>query len=104
LRGKAICRIILLKKQSAVKKAAVEQEEISMDIKAKIEEIAAKIQKDPKLIAKFKNDPVKVVEQLIGIDISDEIVEKIVSGVKLAMASDKVEDALGALGALKKLF
>ena len=37
-----------------------------MDIKAKIEEIAAKIQQDPKLIAKFKDEPVKVVEQLLG--------------------------------------
>ena len=75
-----------------------------MDIKEKIEEIAKKIQKDPKLVAKFKDDPVKVVEQLLGVDISDEIVEKIVSGVKAAMASDKIEDVAGALGALKKLF
>jgi len=75
-----------------------------MDIKEKIEEIAKKIQKDPKLVAKFKDDPVKVVEQLLGVDISDEIVEKIVSGVKAAMASDKIEDVVGALGALKKLF
>ena len=61
-------------------------------------------EKDPKLIAKFKEEPIKVVEQLLGVDISDEIVEKVVSGVKLAMASDKADDVLGALGALKKLF
>ena len=66
-------------------------------IKDKIEDIVEKIKKDPKLLQKFKDDPIKTVEGLIGIDLPDEQIEKIVDAVKAKINLDKVGDLLGGL-------
>ena len=66
-------------------------------IKDKIEDIVEKIKKDPKLLQKFKDDPIKTVEGLIGIDLPDEQIEKIVDAVKAKISLDKVGDLLGGL-------
>ena len=71
-----------------------------MDIKEKIEAIVEKVQKNPALLKKFNTEPVKVVEELVGIDLPDELIEKIIDGVKAKITMDKVGDALGALGGL----
>ena len=72
-----------------------------MDIKAKVQELVEKIQKDPKMLAEFKENPVKVVETLLGVDLPDDVVNKVVDGVKAKITLDKAGDVLGAL---KKLF
>ena len=41
-----------------------------------------------------------VVEDLIGIDLPNDMIEKVVEGVKAKISLDKVGDALGALGSL----
>ena len=71
-----------------------------MDIKAKVQELVEKIQKNPALLKKFNTEPVKVVEELVGIDLPDELIEKVVDGVKAKITMDKVGDALGMLGGL----
>ena len=73
---------------------------MAMDIKEKIEELVEKIQKNPALLKKFNTEPVKVVEELVGIDLPDELIEKVVDGVKAKITMDKVSDALGTLGGL----
>ena len=70
---------------------------MAFDIKAKIEEIVEKLQKNPSLLKKFNTEPVKVVEELVGIDLPDELIEKVVDGVKAKITVDKLGDALGAL-------
>ena len=71
-----------------------------MDIKEKIEELVKKITSDKNLLKKFEKDPIKVVEDLIGIDLPNDMLEKVVEGVKAKISLDKVGDALGALGGL----
>jgi hypothetical protein len=66
-------------------------------IKDKIEDIVEKIKKDPKLLQKFKDDPIKTVEGLIGIDLPDDQIMKIVDAVKAKISLDKVGDLLGGL-------
>ena len=73
---------------------------MAIDIKEKIEDLVEKIQKNPAMLKKFKEDPVKVVEELVGIDLPDEMVEKVVDGVKTKITLDKVGDALGMLNGL----
>lgn len=73
---------------------------MAIDIKEKIEDIVEKIQKNPALLKKFNTEPVKVVEELVGIDLPDELIEKIVDGVKAKVTMDKVGDALEMLGGL----
>lgn len=72
-----------------------------MDIKEKIEELVEKIQKDDSLMEDFKKDPVKVVEKLAGVDLPDDMIEKVVDGIKAKISVDKLS---GAMDALKKLF
>ena len=72
-----------------------------MDIKAKITELVEKIKTDKELQAQFKADPIKAVEKLLGVDLPDDTVAKIVDGVKAKITVDKLSDGLGAL---KKLF
>ena len=66
-------------------------------IKDKIEDVVEKIKKDPKLLQKFKDEPIKTVEGLIGIDLPDDQIEKIVDAVKAKINLDKVGDLLGGL-------
>jgi hypothetical protein len=73
---------------------------MAFDIKAKIEELVEKIKKNPALLKKFNTEPVKVVEELVGIDLPDELIEKLVDGVKAKITIDNVGDALGALSGL----
>lgn len=68
-----------------------------MDIKAKIEEVVNKIKKDDKLLEKFKKDPIKTVEGLIGIDLPDDQIEKLVDGIKAKISLDSIGDKLGGL-------
>ena len=73
---------------------------MAMDINAKIEDMVEKIKKNPAMLKKFNTEPVKVVEELVGMDLPDEMIEKLVEGVKAKIAADKIGDALGALGGL----
>ena len=72
-----------------------------MDIKEQIEKIAEKLQKDKALQAQFQKDPVKAVEKLLGVDLSDDVIEKVVAGVKAKLSPN---DLSSAVDALKKLF
>jgi len=73
---------------------------MAIDIKEKIEDLVEKIQKNPAMLKKFKTEPVKVVEELVGIDLPDEMIEKVVDGVKAKITLDKAGDVLDALGGL----
>ncbi len=72
-----------------------------MDIKAKIEKIVKKLQSDKTLLASFQSEPIKTVEKLLDIDLPDEMIEKVVEGVK---AKIKVDDVKGILDGVKGLF
>lgn len=69
-----------------------------MDIKAKIEELVNKIKSDDGLMSKFKADPIKTVEGLIGIDLPDDQIGKIVDGIKAKISFDSIGDKLGDIG------
>lgn len=74
---------------------------MSIDLKDKIEELASRIQKDPALLLSFQKDPVKALEKLTGMDLPDEQLKPLVTGVKTRLA---VSDLGGKLDGLKKLF
>ena len=71
-----------------------------MDIKEKIESVVKKLLDDKKLLEKFEKSPVKVIEELLGVDLPDDLVEKIIDGVKAKISLEKVGDALDALSGL----
>ncbi len=60
-------------------------------IKEKINEIVEKIKNDKTIAAKFKKDPISTVEGLIGIDLPNDQIEKVVDGIKAKIALDKID-------------
>lgn len=71
------------------------------DIKTQIMEVVDKVTKDEKLMEQFKKDPVKAVESVIGVDLPDDVINKVVDGVKAKITVDNVS---GIARAIKKLF
>ena len=63
-----------------------------MDIKAKVDEILEKVKGDDSFLAKFKDDPVKAVEELIGKDLPDEQINGVIDGLKGKLGLDKDGD------------
>ena len=74
-----------------------EETPMALDIKGKIEELVKKIKSDKDLAAKFQKDPIKTVEGLIGVDLPNDQVEKIVDGIKAKISLDKLGGKLGGL-------
>jgi len=72
-----------------------------MDIKEKIAEAVEKISKDKALQEQFQKEPIKAVEKVLGVDLPDDLIEKIVDGVKAKLTADKIS---GAIDSFKKLF
>ena len=71
-----------------------------MDIKAKANEIVEKIKADKDILAKFQKDPVSTVEELIGVDLPNDQIEKLVELIKAKIDMDKIGSVLGGLGGL----
>ena len=72
-----------------------------MDIKAKFAEAVDKPTKDEQTPTLFKEDPVKAVEKVLGVDLPDDVVDRVIQGVNAKLAGEKIG---GALGSLKKRF
>ena len=73
-----------------------------MDIKAKIEEIVAKVKADPDFLREFQADPVKAVEKITGTDLPDDVINPIIDGVKAKISADNVKGMLGGIFGAKK--
>lgn len=71
------------------------------NIKEKVEEIVSKLKNSEELAEQFKTDPVKAVEKILGVDLPDDLIERVVEGVKAKMTADDVKNVFGAI---KKLF
>ena len=71
-----------------------------MDIKATVEKTVKKLMDNPALLKKFEKEPVKVIEELIGMDLPDDVVEPLIDVIKVKLAATKVGDTLQGLGKL----
>ena len=71
-------------------------------IKTKVEELVKEIQKNPALLKKFKDNPIAVVEELIGIDLPDDQIKQVAELVKAKIDLDKVGNLLGGRGGMLK--
>ena len=71
------------------------------EVKELIEKLLDKVQKDDSIKELFTKDPVKAVEKVLGVDLPDDVIEKVIAGVKAKIAADGAQDLLSGL---KKLF
>lgn len=60
------------------------------NIKEKIEEIVNKIQNDDDFKEKFKQEPIKALEDVIGIDLPDDKINEIITAVKAKIKLDDI--------------
>ncbi len=70
------------------------------DIKELVEKAVDKLQGDDNLLESFKENPIKVVEKILNVDLPDEILEKIVEAVKAKINIDDAKEVLGKLSGL----
>jgi len=82
--------------------------DMNVNIKEIIENIVEEITKNKNIKDDFEKEPVKVIERITNVDLPDELVEKVVDGVKAKITMDKVADMADTVsdlaGSLKKLF
>ena len=71
------------------------------ELKNQISAVVAKIQKDPNIAENFKKNPVKTVEDLIGVDLPDDKINAVIDGVKAKLLADT---ASGMMDKIKGLF
>ena len=60
-----------------------------MDIKKEAEKIIDKVKNDKNFANKFKKDPIKAVEGVLGVDLPDKEIEKVVTAVKTKLKLDE---------------
>ncbi len=72
-----------------------------MNVKEQVMEAVEKIAKDKALQEQFKEDPAKALESVLGVELPEDVVEQVITGVKAKLSADKLK---GAADAIKKLF
>lgn len=73
-----------------------------MDIKEQISKVVEEISRNPNIKEQFEKEPVKVIEKLIGVDLPDDIIMKVIDGVKAKLTMDDVSKVAGALKSVFK--
>ena len=69
-----------------------------MEILDKVEDAVKELKENDELRAKFKEEPVKTLEELTGLDLPDEKIKKVVDLVEAKIDDADVDDKLKALG------
>lgn len=77
-----------------------------------INTVVAKLKADDELMAQFQKEPIKALEKLLGVDLPDEQIQAVVTGIKTKLKLDDIDLSkldnlagnLDKLGGLGKLF
>ena len=82
-----------------------EETKMSQDITKYVEQVISKLTGNNSLIEQFKKNPVKIVTDILGIKLDDQLIQAIIKAVQGKLnIQDVVENAGGILGKLKGLF
>lgn len=78
---------------------------MSQDISKYVEKIVAKLTGNNSLIEQFKKNPIKIVTDILGIKLDDNILQAVIKAVQGKLnIEDVAKNAGGILAKLKKLF
>lgn len=73
------------------------------NISDNVKNIVNKIKNDKNFEKKFKNNPAKAVEGILGVDLPDDKIMQIVDAIKAKISADDVKDKIGDIfGKFKK--
>ena len=73
---------------------------MNMEIKKEIEKVFQSVTGDKAKIEAFKKDPAGMVKKILGDNLSQELIQKIVEGVKAKLTADTLNDVAGKIGGL----
>lgn len=68
------------------------------DLFDRIEDIVNELKTDKELQKKFKDEPVKALEEVLGVNLPDEMVEKLIESVKGKIEEKGIDDKIEAIG------
>jgi len=68
----------------------------------KIDKAVDELKSNKNLLDQFDKEPVKVIEKLVGMDLPDDQVEKVIDAIKAKLKVDDLGDVLGLVGKLFK--
>jgi len=78
---------------------------MSQDITKYVEQVVAKLTGNNNLIEQFKKNPIKIVTDILGIKLDDELIQAIIKAVQGKLnIEDVAKNAAGILAKLKSLF
>ena len=66
----------------------------------KIEKVVKKLLSDKNLMAKFEKNPAAVIEEYIGVDLPDDMVNEAVAAIKAKIKLEQVGDAISGIAGL----
>ena len=69
-------------------------------MKEKIEKVVKKLLSDKALMEKFEKNPVAVIEEYIGVDLPDDMVNEAVAAIKAKIKLEQVGDAISGIAGL----
>ncbi len=69
-----------------------------MDIKKIIGELIEKVQNDKDLLKKLDEDPTKVLEELLGVDLPNDQINGVIEAVKAKITAENIGNAIDAIG------
>ena len=69
-------------------------------MKEKIELIVKKLLNDKDLMAKFEKNPTAVIEEYIGVELPDEMVNQAIEAIKAKIKLEQVGDAISGIAGL----
>lgn len=73
---------------------------MAMDLKALIDKAITGLKEKGITLEKFQEDPVKILEGILGVDLPNDKLDALIDGIKLKLGADKAADALKGLGGL----
>ena len=80
---------------------AGKMEDMMEDIKEMIEKVVERVKEEEDIKELFEQEPVKAIETVLGVDLPDELVEKVIDAVKAKISIDKLSSVAGMF---KKFF
>lgn len=73
---------------------------MAVDVKELINKVTDKLNEKGITLEKFAENPVKILEDILGVDLPDDKIDALIDGIKVKMGADKTKDALKTLGGL----
>ncbi len=68
------------------------------DIKQMVDEVVNKAKSNPNFMEDLKKNPEKAIESVIGIDIPDGMVDKVMDAIKAKGAADAISGLMSKIG------